>query len=101
MRRTLAAQRIEKSKLQAGTCLSGCAYDPETQAAYSGLYPFAGAPYKRGHVAADDHKHYLPGGLNTSDLPGKGVCGCAPISHDIPPNDCLKDATHVRRNTRL
>ena len=29
------------------------------------LYPARQAPYKRDYVAADDHKHYLPGGLNT------------------------------------
>lgn len=65
------------------------------------LYPCAGRAYKRGHVAADDHKHYLPGGLKRANLPGKGVCVRAPISDDIPQNDCLKDATHVRRNTRI
>jgi hypothetical protein len=47
------------------------------------LYPFACWAYKRAYVAADDHKHYLPGGLKRSVLPGKGVSVCAPIQRDI------------------
>jgi hypothetical protein len=44
-----------------------------------GLYPCLRRAYKQRHVAADDHKHYLPGGLIRSFLPGTGVCVCAPL----------------------
>jgi hypothetical protein len=64
------------------------------------LYPCRAAPYKHGHVAADDHKHYLPGGVRRSLLPGKGVRVCAP-PFVLFPFDCREDATYVRRDNRL
>ena len=64
------------------------------------LYPVAAQAYKPSHVVADDHKHYLPGGLMCSNLPGKW---CLRVRTDpyLYPIRLLKDATHVRRDPRL
>ena len=64
------------------------------------LYPVAVPPYNAGHVAADDHKHYLPGGVIFHTCREK-VSACAHRPFEFSPYDCREDAANVRRDNRL
>ena len=64
------------------------------------LYPVAEPPYNADHVAADDHKHYLPGGVIVHSCREK-VSACAHRPFVLFPYDCREDAANVRRDNRL